>query len=225
MKTLLRKEDLIFNPPQLGCVLSLTGLPGGGSTIYDRSPYGNIGTITGATWVRLPSGLWCLSFDGTDDYISITDNSSLDLVNAVTTEQWVCPSVTLPTEDKYLVCKGADKYMMQHRSSGLFRLYIAGATIDINSTTQGLANTWYHVVGTYNKVTAYVYVNGVQENSVASNTAIDTDNNNLTIGAFPLGLTSDFAGKIALIRVYNRALTALEIQNLFNREKHLFGVW
>ena len=54
MKILLDKEDSIFNPPQLGCVLSLTGLPGGGNKTYDRSPYGNIGTIIGATWMSCP---------------------------------------------------------------------------------------------------------------------------------------------------------------------------
>lgn len=36
--------------------------------IFDRSRYNNHGTITGATWTRLPSGLWGLSFDA-DDYV------------------------------------------------------------------------------------------------------------------------------------------------------------
>jgi len=66
METLLysRVDALMFSPPELGCVLYLSGLPNSGSKIHDRSPYGNHGAITGATWQRLPSGLWCLSFDG-----------------------------------------------------------------------------------------------------------------------------------------------------------------
>ena len=71
MKTLLDRDidELIFDPPELGSVLYLTGLPCGGSKIYDRSPYGNHGTITGATWKRLPSGLWYLDLDALDDYV------------------------------------------------------------------------------------------------------------------------------------------------------------
>ena len=42
------------------------GLEGGGTTLWDYSNNGNHGTITGATWVRLPSGLWSLGFV-TDD--------------------------------------------------------------------------------------------------------------------------------------------------------------
>jgi len=48
MKALDDREDLVFSPPELGCVHYLPGLPGGGSKIHDRSPCGNIGTITGA---------------------------------------------------------------------------------------------------------------------------------------------------------------------------------
>jgi len=58
-----------LSTPAIGCGLDLPGLPGGGNKIYDRSPYGNISAITGATWKRLPSGLWYLDFDGTDDYV------------------------------------------------------------------------------------------------------------------------------------------------------------
>ena len=54
MKTRLDKDELVFNPPELGCVLYLPGLPGGGSRIHDRSPYANNGTVAGATWRHLP---------------------------------------------------------------------------------------------------------------------------------------------------------------------------
>lgn len=58
------RDIVLFEPPEIGCVLDLTGLPSGGSKIYDRSPYGKVGTITGVTWLQTPGGIWCLSFDG-----------------------------------------------------------------------------------------------------------------------------------------------------------------
>src|SRR3990167_10553439 len=45
---------------------------------FDRSRYQNHGTITGATWKRLPSGVWVMSFDGTDDNILLPTVSALD---------------------------------------------------------------------------------------------------------------------------------------------------
>ena len=71
MKTLLNRSNLIFDPPPFDCVLYLSGLPGGGSSIHDRSPWGNHGSITGAVWKKLSNGLWHPGFDGSDDYISI----------------------------------------------------------------------------------------------------------------------------------------------------------
>ena len=60
MQGLLERDKIVLNPPALGTVLFLSGLPGSGNRIYDRSPYGRLGVITGATWKRLPSGLWYL---------------------------------------------------------------------------------------------------------------------------------------------------------------------
>jgi hypothetical protein len=45
------------------------------------------------------------------------------------------------------------------------------------------------------------------------------------LGAKIGGNPRSLDGSVALPRIYNRVLTALEVQNHFNREKHLFGVW
>lgn len=70
--------------------------------IYDRSPYGNSGKITRATWVRLPSGLWCLSFCGQDDYVDCRNHSSLDITTSITVEAWGRPGAS---EDTKLIAK------------------------------------------------------------------------------------------------------------------------
>lgn len=71
MNKLVEARKLLFHPPNLGTVLYLTGLPGHGDTIYDRSPYGYHGTITGAVWTRLLTNSWVLDFDGSDDVVII----------------------------------------------------------------------------------------------------------------------------------------------------------
>jgi len=44
----------------------------GAATLYDMSRYRSHGAITGAVWVRLPSGLWVLDYDsGIPSYVTI----------------------------------------------------------------------------------------------------------------------------------------------------------
>jgi hypothetical protein len=229
MKTLLDKEDSVFNPPQLGCVLAFTGLPGGDGKIYDRSPYGNVGTITGATWVRLPSGLWCLSFDGSDDRVNCGNNASLALSDALTIEAWFrSDDVTNVT---HIISRNLGFYL--RIAGGEIYWRIASAVTGNWATTcqtSGLnlqTNTWYFGAVLYDKALGTenlkIYLGGVQVAMADNADGIKVNANDNCIGE--LVGAERFHGLIGLLRIHNRALAALEIQNRFNREKHLFGVW
>jgi hypothetical protein len=233
MKTLLDKEDSIFNPPQLGCVLALTGLPGGNGKIYDRSPYGNHGTITGAIWKKLPSGLWCLSFDGNDDYIDCGSGASLafDEVQSFSILLWMkAPATGHATEYPRLVRKGNNYYIYKY--PGQNKCYFSihdGAHLGSCQPTGMWDDRWHHLVMVVDRSAQqlYGYVDGWLD-------AYDSDISNVGDGSglsdhLFLGsdeaINHDLYGFIGRVSIYNRALSALEIQNRFNREKHLFGVW
>ena len=220
MKTLLSQNNLVFNPPILGCVLFLSGLPGSGSKIYDRSPYGNHGTITGATWKRLPSGLWCLYFDGNDDSVSVGDADSLDLTNAITIEAWIyCDS--LATHNG-IVCRNTNSYAFYLYSTGKFGFGKSGVD-EVQSDSTLTIDTWYHIAATRLAGTNTLFLNGNFDKSgtgadfVALTDAIKIGDN--------YSANFEFSGYIALVRVHNQALVESELHNHFNREKHLFGVW
>jgi hypothetical protein len=217
--------------PPIGCVLHLLGLPGGGSKIYDQSPYGNIGTITGATWIRTPGGLWCLNFDGSDDYVVVADALSLDITDAITLVAWINPvKGTVSGYHEVFDKRGAgvfynlavDETDDKLRTAGLGGFYVS------NVITFG---TWQHIAVTYSKdlpsANIKGFVNGAGVGTQAYTAPIDTNANRLGIGAQnpDHGLGHYLKGCIALPRIYNRALSTLEIQNQFNREKNLFGVW
>ena len=232
-------------PPPIGCVLYMPGLPGAGNKIYDRSPYGNHGTITGATWKRLPSGLWCLDFDGTDDngdcgdadVFSFTDGAGTD--KPFTMLVWIKPDVPWASGD--IISKRLStttlEYFLTFSSNGTayLRLYNSGGTI--NNLTKTLDDAieegkWVLMGATYDGSEVHtgliLYKNGLVADATGAETGTYTGMGNssapLTIGARSGGAPY-FDGGIALPRIYNRALSALEIQNHFNREKHLFGVW
>src|SRR5439155_11542233 len=83
---------------------------------------------------------------------------------------------------------------------------------DLYGTSALTANTWAHLAATYDGATMRLYVNGVQVASRAQTGAIATSTNPLQIGGDSL-YGQYFAGRIDEVRIYNRALSAAEIQS------------
>ena len=84
-----------------------------------------------------------------------------------------------------------------------------------NRTAEGpaalSANVWTHVAGTYDGATVRLFLNGVQGASTAISGPIAASTGPLRIGGN--GLWGEFfQGSIDEVRIYNRALTAPEIQ-------------
>ena len=82
-------------------------------------------------------------------------------------------------------------------------------------TTDVLSNNqWYHIVGVYNGTTIFIYQDGVLKESKAVNAncqsinLVDPDRINPDF-------TSSLDGKLDDVRIYNRALTAAEVQQLY----------
>ena len=79
---------------------------------------------------------------------------------------------------------------------------------------------WSHVVMTFDGITLRLYVNGVQdgETVLSATDTIQASTKNLVVGALSFLDAGVFAfdGAIDDVRIYNRALTAIEISDLFN---------
>lgn len=82
------------------------------------------------------------------------------------------------------------------------------------------ANTWYHVVVTRNNSGSTVYVNGssVATDSNSMGTYGSSSYQKASIGSNPLYPAEYFDGTLDQIRVYNVALTATDVANLYNNE-------
>ncbi len=75
---------------------------------------------------------------------------------------------------------------------------------------------WTHLAATYDGTTLRLYVNGAQVAQLAVAGSIPTSNSPLRIGGNAIW-GEWFNGLIDEVRVYNRALSAAEIQNDMNR--------
>jgi hypothetical protein len=79
---------------------------------------------------------------------------------------------------------------------------------------------WYSVVATYDGVSMTIYVNGVRENVLTVYKFLGNHNDDITIGSQFSGSYPYWVnGNIDDIRIYKRALTEAEIQQLYEYEK------
>ena len=208
------------------CVLYLEGQQDPqSSTIRDLSGYNNHGTITGATRVRLPSGVWVNSFDGTDDKISMGAPASLEITTAITLMIWVNP--TNVTENIWLMGKGDSDVSYSIRYNwNKFQLTIASMADADNYLQVATAtiNTWYLYTGTFNGTNLSIYKNGgiVGTKDVTLRT-IGVIAQTVNIGTTH-SASWDFTGKAGLARIFNTALSATQIAGIFNQERTLFGI-
>ena len=228
-----------------GCVLYLPGLPGTGASIFDFSGQSNTGTIYGATWTRLPSGLWVLDFDGLDDYVNCGAETSLAITGSLTLKCWVKLDVVIASQpDAYpsFIVKQVNSHTNRNYGIhidksgniiGFMGRNVAGNAwiFLVTATASTYCNDlrWHLVHGVWDRgnTTAYIYVDNVEVVKATGQTNGDlytAGDNRVSIGRMTAFADSFLDGLIALPRIYNRALSALEIMRHFNQERHLFGV-
>jgi len=227
MKTLVDREDLIFSPPQLGCVLYLAGLPGGGGRIYDRSPYGNHGTITGATWERLPSGLWYQAMDG-DDRVTITDHASLAVGTGDFTAKVWMRTTDASADQGGLMAKWAGSAgwdLMIENGKVQWFITVGGEAVVADAAAQA-DGVWHQCIAVRRTTTGYLYIDGVEQTDTLNAGVTDLDAATDLLLGNRGGLATPYTGDLALEKLkIGIGWDAGQCMLSFNREKHLFGVW
>ena len=161
-------------------------------------------------------GTGSTSFDGDNDYIDCGDDTSLDITGAITVMCWVKPMEIDALSTLVGRNDGTNSnYYLDVNTDEKFYWNCRGLTdTNVNSTTTFSAGTWYHVAGVYDGANLILYVNGVAEDTDAATGSIDNDDVSLSIGAREGGLDRFFKGNIKNVAIWNRALTATEVQNV-----------
>jgi hypothetical protein len=193
-----------------------------GSTVAD-SVGSNNATATGTSITTGRVGKARTFSASTSEKIDAADSASLEPA-ALTVQAWIKPATVNTT--KWIVEKGSSNtanglngYGL-HLLDNIIRFYlITGANVEniALSTSTLSANNWYHVVATYDGSNMRIYINGALDKTQAVTGAIDyTGSDQL----FRVGLSHanslPFSGQIDEIGVWPRALTAIEILDLYN---------
>jgi hypothetical protein len=207
--------------PGGGLVAALSFDEPSGATAADASGNGNAGTIRGAVRVAGIRGQ-ALQFDGADDWVTVPDAASLDLVSGMTLEAWVRPGAMTGWETVLLKERGADQFayaLYAHDGGALSGgAPVPSGNVDVSAAPRTLrgpstlpAEQWTHLATTYDGATQRIFVNGAQVASRAQGGSITLSGGVLRIGGNNSFAGEFFEGLIDDVRVYNRALSAAEI--------------
>ena len=181
----------------------------------DESQYRNDGWFNSSgddVSLKIVNGLFesnALEFDGTDDYINCSDDSSLDITNEITVELWIYPHVISGWQSllhKWIDTSNHNSLYLELNSNGDIVNYNTIQTTD-NPIT---ANNWFHVVYTADTSKERIYINGelkVEEDSQFQGMDNDYD---LLIGSATY-TQERFDGLIDEVVIYNKALTQEQI--------------
>ncbi|MEW6302149.1 MAG: choice-of-anchor D domain-containing protein [Verrucomicrobiota bacterium] len=187
----------------------------------------NHGTLNGDTTYATGKVGNAFSFDGSGDFISVPDASSLDLSGSFTIEGWIqipdyaghYPIVTKqPNDGGFSNYPGNYEFRVQ-QTTGLLLLGFSDSSQNnvFSLSTNALpTGTLIHVAGVYDSSAQKLrlYVNGVLDSDTSTSGMTPQVNSNpLLIGKRVDGLY--FKGLIDELTIYNTALSQTEIQSIY----------
>jgi hypothetical protein len=200
-------------------------------SIIDLAGNDDNGLFGNGTVANMPSydfyNKGTLRFDGANDYVFLS-NSQLNISSAITVEAWVKYNAQGGYNARsysVITCKGYPWTWLLEDQSGQFNFRIStsvNSDSNVNSSYSHGLNTWNHVVGTYDGTSQKIYVDGVLRNTVSLTGTINTSSNDALVGLYNYG---DYCltGNVGAVRVYNKALSAVEVAQNYEAQKSKFA--
>ena len=180
-----------------------------GVTWYDISYGGNNGTLTNEPTFDSSNG-GIILFDGVNEYVNWNNNPISALTTSITYDAWIKFSVAV--QNAFTLSSSNFKVYHQNNSTW----YISGTGTGDRNIGWTYITDWINFVYSFDGTNHICYINGVSY-TVNSGGGLGTQSNlqlcGRNSGDLPL------KGNMAITRVYNRALSALEILKNYNAQK------
>jgi hypothetical protein len=199
--------------------------PRSGTTWFDRSGNGNNGTLVNGVGYN-SANFGSLSFDGVNDYVETIQSTT---ESNFSVSGWVFYNGTVTTQQP-VVSKwfsGGRSWMLDTVGTNTLRWLIGGSSGgDVVITTTITPNIWFHFTATYQTGTGNcnLYINANLVSSGVGRSSLLVPTNTIQIGRKGDSSIVWFKGNIAQVSIYNRALTAQEIQQNFNATRSRYGI-
>ena len=151
-----------------------------------RPATGTQGTLSGATWSSAGKNGNGISFDGSNDWVTVNDANDLDLTTGMTIEAWVFPTTTNSVWRTVIAKDDGNNlaYAMQANSTAgrPYGLVTTGGEQLAQGPAALPVNTWSHLATTYDGAAVRLYVNGALVTTKTAAGSITTSGSPLHFG-------------------------------------------
>ncbi len=188
------------------------------------------GSQVNFTTTNITQASTCLNNGDQYNYISIPDNSTLQLTNNYTIEVWIKPRVLVST-NRIIVSKGfnANGYSLLSSGSGNHR----GLIFDGMATADNILtlNQWCHVAAVNDNGTRHLYLNGVEVPLTGTPITVTANSQPLYLTNYYSGSGNNlFRGYVEEVRLWNTSKTNSQIRDnihlpLTGSETGLVSYW
>ena len=158
-----------------------------------------------------------LNLDG-NSWAEVHDNASLDITGHITLEAWVQIKDGMASDGVLGRWAASLGYLLYLNASNDIRFYVNG----LDTRYTGLTNGWHHIVGLYDGSAKKLYVDGAEVSSSSQSVGAAASTAPIEIGRYQQSTGNTFDGPIAQPRIYNRALTAEEVERNYNAGKNIY---
>ena len=197
----------------------------------DATPYKNHGVIGGNPVFEVPThpngGGQNIKFDGVQDSVLVPNAVQL-ISDYATVSFWIrVDDVNLAIAESYVIDFGhwSERWKIslpQHlkivwtTNSNTIQFPNLISDMDSGDGNEMVKSFWWYVTMVHDGVNDIIYVNGIQTNIRPAPGKLNTTARPLCFGSNPIEGGQYFIGALDNVKIYNKALTAGEIQQLFN---------
>ncbi len=174
------------------------------------------GISSGVTWVddKNESAISAVHFDGTDDYIQVTNNDLLNFQDAISIACWI-------NVDEFT---GGEQYPISHGNwENRYKISISGSKIrftlntsssvkDLDSEKSPVPGQWYYLSTVYNGEDMEIWIDGKLDAFTSFTGSINKTLYDLTFGQHLPGVNgNNFKGSLDAISFFDYALSEEQI--------------
>jgi hypothetical protein len=200
----------------------------GSITWNDLSGLRNNGSLSGSAgavpgYSALNGG--GLVFGSNTGYVDYGNPATLSVGNTISVFSWFLPNLSL---SNYPIVAKEDNSQTAGweliNAAGTLRCKISNQA-NLTATSTLVSNVWYYAGFTLNSTDFRLYINGVLNNTSTLSSPTANSSAGLWVGSrFVVSNASFFSGNIATTSIYNRSLSAAEVQQNYNALKSRFGL-
>jgi len=210
------EEGVVYDDVEAGLVGRWGFDEATGTIAYDYSGNEKSGTLTGSPTRTTSSSCEigaCLSFDADTEYVDVVP---LTYGNDVTFSVWFKGGGQTESDWNYWIRSASGGNRIEFGTWGdtiVFKDNSASGTPSVSGITGFMDDQWHHAVGLIDDITMEVWIDGILKDSSpypGGNSHTDIDH---YFGS--TGSSGGWSGYLDDVRIYNRALSAGEIQQIY----------